>query len=213
MSATLAVLISGRGSNMQSIARACKNGEIDAKLGLVISDQVNAAGLTWAKNQNIPTAVVSKTDHPDREALDAATAAAIHAHSCTHILLAGYMRVLSEQFVTQFMGRALNIHPSLLPKYKGLNTHARALAAGDRICGATVHFVSPALDSGPAVLQSKIKIEPCDNADTLADKVLLFEHRLYPIATQWMVSGRLTLENGVALLDGQPIEAPIQLGS
>lgn len=211
MKAQLAILISGRGSNMQSIVEACVRGEVDAEVALVASDKSDAAGLAWAEQQGIKTAVVRPQDYPSRAESDAALAAAIHAHQCTHLLLAGYMRILSEAFVTHFIGRALNIHPSLLPKYKGLHTHQRALSAGDSVCGATVHFVSPALDSGPAIIQAQVSIESNDDADSLAAKVLPFEHNMYPTATQWLVSGRLTLQEDVAWLDNQPLRQPVQL--
>lgn len=196
---------------MQSIVNACASGTIDAQVALVASDQPDAAGLAWAQQRGIATAVVQSKDYSDRVASDAALADIIDAHGCSHLLLAGYMRILSEQFVTHFIGRSLNIHPSLLPKYKGLNTHQRALDAGDSVCGATVHFVSPALDSGPAVIQAQVTIAPEDNADSLAAKVLPLEHSMYPTATQWMVSGRLKLQGDVAWLDNQPLREPIQL--
>lgn len=209
MTAKLAILISGRGSNMQCIVEACERGEIDADIALVASDKPGAAGLAWARERGITTAVVRPADYADRVASDAALAEIIEAQGSTHLLLAGYMRILSEQFVTQFTGRALNIHPSLLPKYKGLDTHARALAAGDTLCGATVHFVSPALDSGPAVIQAQIAIDATDDADSLAVKVLPHEHCIYPTAAQWLVSGRLVLRDDVALLDNNPLREPL----
>lgn len=212
VTAKLAILISGRGSNMQSIVEACATGEIDAEIALVASDNAKAAGLQWAEQRGIATAVVRPKDHPDRRSSDQALAQVIDEHGCTHLLLAGYMRILSEQFVTHFLGRSLNIHPSLLPKYKGLHTHERALEAGDSVCGATVHFVSPALDSGPAVIQAAIPIQAGDDAERLAVKVLPFEHKMYPTATQWLVSGRLELKGDVAWLDNQELKEPMQLG-
>jgi len=195
---------------MQSIVNACTTGEIDAEVALVASDKASAQGLQWARARGIQTAVVSPKDHPDRLSADRAMQELIEQHGCSHLLLAGYMRILSEQFVTQFLGRSLNIHPSLLPKYKGLHTHERALAAGDSHCGATVHFVSPALDSGPAILQARIPIETGDDADSLASKVLPFEHHIYPCATQWLVSGRLELRGNEAWLDDQHLAEPVQ---
>ncbi len=197
---------------MQSIVEACAAGEIDAEISLVASDNTKAAGLQWAEQRGIATAVVRPKDHPDRLSSDQALAQVIDAHNCTHLLLAGYMRILSEQFVTHFLGRSLNIHPSLLPKYKGLHTHERALEAGDSVCGATVHFVSPALDSGPAVIQAIVPIQADDDAERLAVKVLPFEHKMYPTATQWLVSGRLELKGDVAWLDNQELKEPMQLG-
>lgn len=211
MTAKLAILISGRGSNMQSIVTACANGDIDAEVGLVASDKADAAGLQWAESKGIATAVVKPKDYADRQASDQALAQVIDQHGCSHLLLAGYMRILSEQFVTHFLGRSLNIHPSLLPKYKGLHTHARALEAKDTHCGATVHFVSPALDSGPSILQATVAIESGDDAERLAAKVLPYEHKIYPTATQWLVSGRLELKGEVAWLDQQELKEPIQL--
>lgn len=212
MTAKLAILISGRGSNMQAIVEACAAGEIDAEVALVASDKASAAGLAWAAERGIATGVVDPKHYPDREASDRAMRELIDAHGCTHLLLAGYMRILGEQFVTHFLGRALNIHPSLLPKYKGLRTHERALQAGDAECGATVHFVSPALDSGPAVIQARVPIEPGDDADSLAAKVLPFEHRIYPAATRWLVGGQLQLRGDQAWLDDNPLREPRQHG-
>ncbi len=210
MGAKLAVLISGRGSNMQCIVNACEKGDINAEVCLVASDRADAGGLAWAAQRGIATAVINPKDYQHRDDADKAMAAQIKAHGSTHLLLAGYMRILSEEFVAQFSGRALNIHPSLLPKYKGLNSHARALAAGDQECGATVHFVSAALDSGPAVIQAKVMIEPSDDAETLAAKVLCLEHIIYPKATQWLVTDRLVLEDNKARLDNQLLETPRQ---
>jgi len=209
--AKLAILISGRGSNMQSIVTACESGDIDADVALIASNSADAAGLAWAAERGIATAVVSAKDYANREASDAALADTIDQHGCTHLLLAGYMRILSADFVTKFSGRSLNIHPSLLPKYKGLHTHQRAIDAGDSVCGATVHFVSPALDSGSSVIQATVAIEENDTADSLAAKVLPWEHKIYPTATQWLVSGRLQLQGDVACLDDQPLEKPLVL--
>ena len=211
MSARFAILISGRGSNMQAIVAACEGGDIDATVALVASDKAGASGLVWAAEHGIKTGVVRPCDHAGRAEADTAMAALIDAHNCSHILLAGYMRILSEGFVQHFNGRALNIHPSLLPKHKGLDTHARALAAGDSHTGATVHFVSPALDSGAAVIQAEVAIAVGDDAGSLAAKILPLEHQLYPIAARWLAEGRLILRPDGAYLDQQPLSEPLRL--
>jgi len=187
----LVVLISGRGSNMQAVAQACESGDIDAELVLVISNTAKAAGLQFAREHGIDTAICDHTDYANREAFDTALAEKVKNAAADWVILAGFMRVLSPTFVTPFVGRLINIHPSLLPKYPGLNTHERVLAAGDTEHGATVHFVTPELDAGPIINQFTIPVHANDTSDTLAVRVLEREHGLLVKAVQRCVTGEV----------------------
>ncbi|MEW6645739.1 MAG: phosphoribosylglycinamide formyltransferase [Pseudomonadota bacterium] len=200
----IAVLISGSGSNLQAIIDAVQAG-LPAEIRAVISNKAGAYGLERARLAGIPTHVLNHKDFPDRESYDAALAQLIDDSKAELVVLAGFMRILSAGFVRRYEGRMLNIHPSLLPRHRGLDTHARALAAGDDEHGATVHFVSPELDAGPLILQARVPVQPGDSAESLAARVLREEHRIYPEAIGWFAAGRLRLENGRALLDGKPI--------
>ncbi len=184
---TAVILISGRGSNMRSI--------VEARTGLavkaVISYRAEAAGLAWAQSQGIATRVVDPGDSPTREAYDERLAAAIDDHAPDLLLLAGYMRILTDGFIAHYPRRMLNIHPSLLPSFPGLHTHARALAAGVKLHGATVHVVTPALDGGPIVIQGAVPVLADDTEETLAARVLAVEHRIYPQAVRWFVEERI----------------------
>jgi phosphoribosylglycinamide formyltransferase-1 len=196
------ILISGRGSNMEAIVRAAIPG---ARIAAVISNRPEAAGLEFARRHGIATAVVDHKAHPSREAFDTALAAAIDAFSPDLVVLAGFMRVLGEAFVRRYEGRMLNIHPSLLPAFPGLHTHERALQEGCRVHGATVHFVTPALDHGPIVVQAAVPVLPDDTPETLAARVLVQEHRIYPQAVRWFVEDRLQLTpEGRVVLQGAP---------
>lgn len=186
----IVILISGRGSNMEAIVRA---GIPGAEVAAVISNRPEAAGLRFAHAHGIPTAVVDHTTYPERAAFDEALQAAIDHYAPDLVVLAGFMRILGEPFVRHYKGRLMNIHPSLLPLFPGLNTHARALAAGCRVHGATVHFVTPALDHGPIIIQAVVPVLPEDTPETLAARVLREEHRIYPQAIRWFVEGRLTI--------------------
>ena len=176
---SLAILISGRGSNMLAIARACQSGELQATVALVISNRPDAPGLEAARQMGIDTAVIDHKTFASRHQFDQALHQRLQQAHPDWVVLAGFMRILTGEFVGQWQGRMLNIHPSLLPKYPGLDTHARAIAAGDSHAGASVHIVSPELDAGPVVSQIKIAIEPDDTADSLAQRVLCEEHALY----------------------------------
>ncbi|MDR0701594.1 MAG: phosphoribosylglycinamide formyltransferase [Azoarcus sp.] len=187
---SVVILISGRGSNMEAIVRA---GIPGARIGAVISNRADAAGLSFAARRGVDTAVVAHGDHADRARFDAALQAAIDAHAPDLVVLAGFMRVLGEDFVRHYAGRLLNIHPSLLPSFPGLHTHRRALAAGVRVHGATVHFVTLELDGGPVVIQAVVPVLPDDDEDSLAARVLAEEHRIYPQAVRWFVEGRLSI--------------------
>ncbi|AVZ79508.1 phosphoribosylglycinamide formyltransferase [Zoogloeaceae bacteirum Par-f-2] len=185
---TVVIVISGRGSNMEAIVRAAIPG---ARIAAVVSNRPQAKGLAFAAEHGIATAVVDHTAYADRETFDAALAEVIDSHSPDLVVLAGFMRVLSEGFVRRFEGRLLNIHPSLLPSFPGLHTHRRALEAGVRIHGATVHFVTPALDCGPVVIQAAVPVLEDDDEARLAARVLAAEHRIYPQAVRWFVEGRI----------------------
>ncbi len=204
---SLVVLISGRGSNLQAILDAIRDGRLNAELRAVISNNPDAPGLDLARRAGVAVEVIDHRRYPARADFDAELRRHIDRHSPTLIVLAGFMRILSDDFIRHFEGRLLNIHPSLLPDFPGLNTHARALAAGAREHGATVHFVTPAVDAGPVVLQARVAVEPGDTPATLAARVLREEHRILPEAIGWILAGRLTLRDGQALLDGRPVPA------
>lgn len=186
----IVILISGRGSNMEAIVRARISG---AQVSAVISNRPDAAGLGFAAEEGIPAVVVDHKAYPNRETFDAALADAIDAHQPDLVVLAGFMRVLTDGFVNRYHGRLLNIHPSLLPAFPGLHTHQRALEAGVRVHGTTVHFVTPALDCGPIVIQAVVPVLPGDDEGALAARVLKQEHRIYPQAVRWFVENRLIL--------------------
>jgi phosphoribosylglycinamide formyltransferase-1 len=196
----LVILISGRGSNMEAIIRAQIPG---AEVSAVIANRPDAEGLAFAVDQGIVTQVVDHKAYPSREAFDAALADAIDAHRPDLVVLAGFMRVLTDAFVTRYAGRLFNIHPSLLPSFPGLHTHRKALEAGVRVHGATVHFVTPTLDCGPVVIQAVVPVLPGDDEAALARRVLEQEHRIYPQAVRWFVDGRLTLTDGRVLVQGE----------
>ena len=192
----IVILISGRGSNMEAILDA----RLPARVAAVISNNPKARGLGAARERGITTAVVDHHEFPDRPAFDAALAAEIDRHRPDLIALAGFMRVLTPSFVERYTGRIMNIHPSLLPAFPGLDTHRRALEAGARVHGCTVHFVTPALDSGPIIVQAAVPVQPGDTEERLAARVLAEEHRIYPQAIRWFCEGRLKLGDGVVTL-------------
>ncbi|HYL03136.1 MAG TPA: phosphoribosylglycinamide formyltransferase [Steroidobacteraceae bacterium] len=204
---SLAILISGRGSNMSAIASACAAGTLAARVAVVISDRPEAEGLARARELGLATATVPHA--LEAAAAERALGAALAEHLPDVVALAGFMRVLSGDFVAGYLGRMFNIHPSLLPKYRGLNTHRRVLAAGDRVHGASVHFVTADLDAGPTVLQSRLAVEPGDTEASLAARVLASEHVIYPRALGWYAQGRLAWHAGAAWLDGAPLAAPV----
>jgi phosphoribosylglycinamide formyltransferase-1 len=206
---TLAVLISGRGSNLLAIAQACRLGRLDASIELVLSDRADAAGLAAAAALGLATAVIDRATFTSREAFEAALASAIDRSGAELVLLAGFMRILSAPFAAAYAGRLLNIHPSLLPKYRGLDTHRRVLEAGEREHGASVHFVTGELDGGPVICQGRIAVRADDSPQSLAARVLAVEHRIYPLAISLIAAGRLRLRGNAILLDGRLLEAPI----
>lgn len=190
----IVILISGRGSNMQTIVQKCKAEKWNARISAVISNRADAAGLQFAEGEGIPTSVVSHKGYPDRESYDAALMAAIDGYQPDVVVLAGFMRILTAGFVGHYMGRLLNIHPSLLPNFRGLHTHQQAIDAGVRVHGATVHFVTPELDGGPIIAQAVVPVLPDDDEDTLADRVLEQEHQIYPRVVRWAVDGLVTMD-------------------
>lgn len=206
---SLVVLISGSGSNLQAIIDAVATGQICANIVAVISNKVDAYGLERARAADIPTLAIAHTDYNSRDAFDRVLQQTIDEYTPDLVVLAGFMRLLSDDFVHHYAGRMLNIHPSLLPKYRGLNTHQRALDAGDKKHGATVHFVTPVLDSGPLIIQVSVAVNSNDNAETLAARVLEKEHIIYPLAIQWFVEQRLCLQDGQVMLDGKMLVEPI----
>jgi phosphoribosylglycinamide formyltransferase-1 len=193
----IVILISGRGSNMEALLRAARAGALpEAEIAAVLSNDPYAAGLATAAALGIPTHVVDHRAYAGRAEFDAALLAAIESRTPDLVLLAGFMRILTADFVRHFAGRLLNIHPSLLPAFPGLHTHRRALEEGVRIHGCTVHFVTSALDCGPIVIQAAVPVLDDDDEARLAARVLAEEHRIYPLAVRWFAQGRLTLENG-----------------
>lgn len=181
------ILISGRGSNMQALVEAGTGLEVKA----VVSNRPEAAGLAWARAKGLATEVVDHKAFASREAFDAALAEAIDRYAPAWILQAGFMRILGDAFVARFAGRIVNIHPSLLPSFPGLHTHRRALEAGVKIHGASVHFVTTALDNGPIIVQAAVPVVPGDTESSLAARVLAQEHRIYPQAARWLAQGRI----------------------
>ncbi len=185
--ARLVILISGRGSNMQSIIRAIEAGELQADIAAVISNRPDAAGLQTASAAGIATQVINHRDFDSREAFDQQLAREIDGYQPDYVILAGFMRILTAAFVEHFADRLINIHPSLLPKFKGLHTHQRAIEAGEREHGASVHFVTAELDDGPIILQAKVPVLKGDTPETLAARVLIEEHKLYPDALKLLI--------------------------
>jgi len=202
------VLISGRGSNLQAIIDAIASGAITARLAAVISNRADAAGLRIAAAAGIPQIIIEAQPGQSREEYDRMLIAKIDALEADLIVLAGFMRILSDAFIAHYASRILNIHPSLLPEFKGLNTHRRALAAGVHKHGASVHFVNAELDSGDVVLQAEVEIQADDDEHSLATRVLKAEHEIYPMVIQWYVEGRLVYKNQQLYFDHKPLTAP-----
>lgn len=199
MSARVAVLISGRGSNLQALINACATPSFPAKIALVISNVSGAEGLRKAERANIPTQTLPHKNYDGRESFDAAIDAALKDANIDMICLAGFMRIFSDGFARKWQGKIINIHPSLLPAFKGMHVHRQALEAGVRISGCTVHYVVPELDSGPIIAQAAVPVEHDDTEETLAARILQAEHRLYPAALKLLVESGVKLENGKAV--------------
>jgi phosphoribosylglycinamide formyltransferase 1 len=199
----IVILISGRGSNMRSIVEASAAEAWPAKVVAVISNRPGAGGLEYAAQHGIATAVVDHKAFASREAFDAALMRAIDAHAPDLVVMAGFMRIVGAEVARRYEARMLNIHPSLLPAFPGLHTHRRAIEAGCKLAGATVHFVTPELDHGPIVIQAAVPVRPDDDEAALADRVLACEHVIYPRAVRWFVSGQLRIERGVVTHSGR----------
>ena len=201
------VLLSGTGSNLQALIDSTRTGDSPARIAAVISNRSDAYGLQRAKDAGIATRTLDHKAFEGREAFDSALIELIDTFNPKLVVLAGFMRILSADFVRHYAGRLLNIHPSLLPKYKGMHTHQRALDAGESEHGCSVHFVTEELDGGPLVVQAVVPVESDDSAQTLAQRVHTQEHRIYPLAVRWFAEGRLILGEQGALLDGQLLAA------
>ncbi|HEY8609192.1 MAG TPA: phosphoribosylglycinamide formyltransferase [Noviherbaspirillum sp.] len=197
----IVILISGRGSNMQAIVRAAEAERWPCRIAAVISNRADAEGLAYAAARGIPTAVVPSKAYSSRDDFDAALRQEIDGFQPDLVVLAGFMRILTPPFVEHYSGRMLNIHPSLLPSFPGLATHRQALAAGVKVHGATVHFVTAELDHGPVVAQAAVPVLPGDSEESLAERVLAEEHRIYPLAVRWFVERRLRIDQGVVHID------------
>jgi len=199
MDKRIVILISGRGSNMEAIVQRCAEQRWPARVVAVVANRADAGGLDFAAAHGIATAVVDHKSQPSRDAFDAELARVVDSHAPDLVVLAGFMRILGAAFVQRYEGRLLNIHPSLLPSFTGLHTHRRALAAGCKAVGATVHLVTAELDHGPIVMQSVVPVRPGDDEHTLAARVLATEHVIYPQSVRWFVEGKLRLQDGLAL--------------
>lgn len=203
------VLVSGHGSNLQALMDRARDRELPIDIRAVISDRTDAHGLERARAAGVHAEAVLPAAFASREDFERALAARIDAHDPGLVVLAGFMRVLGAAFVRHYRGRMLNIHPSLLPRYRGLHTHRRALEAGDAVHGASVHFVTEELDGGPVIVQGKIDIRPGDDERSLAARVQKLEHVIYPQAVRLFAEGRVRMQEGRAELDGQPLTAPL----
>ena len=198
----IAVLISGRGTNLQALIDACAADDYPARIVLVVSNEPGAKGLDRARAAKIASTVIDHHDHPSREAFDAALAEAIRGSGADLVCLAGFMRIVADEFVRQWRDRLINIHPSLLPAFPGLNTHARAIEAGVRFSGCTVHFARTELDAGPIIAQAVVPVRSDDTPDSLADRVLEAEHRIYPMALRLIAEGRVRVTNETVRISG-----------
>jgi phosphoribosylglycinamide formyltransferase-1 len=199
----VAVLISGRGSNMASLIEAAKAPDYPAEIALVLSNRPDAAGLALAEGQRVKTQVLDHRPYgKDRAAFEQALQATLEAHRIELVCLGGFMRLFTVEFVQRWHGRMLNIHPALLPSFRGLDPHGQALTAGVKISGATVHFVTPEMDAGPIVVQAAVPVRNDDTAETLAARVLTVEHRIYPLALKLLAEGRVEIVDGRCLIDG-----------
>jgi len=204
------VLISGGGSNLQSFIDQIESNDLGLQIDLVISNIETAYGLERAANAGIKTACIKHTDYDSRLEFDQALIEHIDLAEPDIVILAGFMRILTEEFVQHYQHRLVNIHPSLLPKYPGTNTHQRAINAGDEWHGASIHFVVPEVDAGPIILQGQLKIQDSDTAQSLQQRLLKVEHQIYPLAVKWFVEGRLTVRNDIVLLDGETSAEQLQ---
>ncbi len=205
----LAILISGNGTNLQAFIDAVTKGSLAVEIVVVVSNRPDAFGLTRARDANIPTECVKNEDYSDRAAFDEALANTLCRYEPDLLILAGFMRILTSTFVKRFEGRILNIHPALLPKYPGLNTHQRAIDAGEQWHGSTVHFVTEDLDAGPRILQGRVPVLADDTESLLSGRVQAVEHKIYPEAAALFATGRLELRDGESWLDGSRLDEPV----
>ena len=205
------VLISGSGSNLQAIIEAIKNQQLHAKISAVISNKATAEGLERARKEKIATHIVDHKQFSSRQLFDQAMIKIIDPLKPTLVVLAGFMRILSDEFIKRYHHRLMNIHPSLLPKYKGLHTHQKAIDNNDKYHGASVHYVDIELDSGPVIIQSQVPILSTDTAETLAKRVLIEEHKVYPMAIKMHIDRRLKFQNNHLFLDDQPLRSTIRI--
>ena len=206
---SIVILISGSGTNLQAIIDAVTAGQINGSISAVISNRADAKGLDRARQRHINAVIIDQNEYDDRASYDQALIAEIDRYQPDLIVLAGFMRILSEEFISHFNNIILNIHPSLLPEFKGLHTHRRALEASKKTHGASVHFVSNELDSGPVVIQAEVPVLANDTEDALAVRVLRQEHVIYPMAISWYIDGRLEVNGNTVLLDGKVLHRPV----
>ncbi len=206
---SLVVLISGNGSNLQAIIDAIESGDLNAQIQAVISNRPDAYGLKRAQRHNVPAICIDHRNFSNRDSFDRELQQEIDSFKPDLIVLAGYMRILTSRFIHHYYPRMLNIHPSLLPKYRGLNTHQQVLDNADRIHGVSIHIVTPELDSGPVILQGEFAVKPDDNSASLQSKVHQLEHRMYPIIIQWISEQRLKLAQDSIIFDDNLLQRPI----
>jgi len=207
----IVVLVSGNGSNLQALIDSCQTGRIRAEIVGVISNVPHAYALERARLANIPTQVIDHRKYPDRAAFEAEMSRVLQEWQVGLIVLAGFMRVLTPAFVNRFSGQMINIHPSLLPAYRGLHTHARVLATGDKMHGCSIHFVTAELDAGAIIAQAITHVMPNDTLETLTQEVQELEHHLYPLVVAWIAAGRIALLGNKVYLDGQELQDPIRI--
>lgn len=203
------VLISGRGSNLAALIEAARAADYPAEIGCVVSNKAEAPGLSIAAAAGIPTAIVSHRDHPDRETFDRAVSAELERHGVELVVLAGFMRIFSPWFPTRWTNRLINIHPSLLPAFKGTHVQRQALAAGVRVSGCTAHLVIPDLDSGPIIAQAAVPVLAGDSEETLSARILRQEHRLYPLVVRWFAEGRIAIDGDSVAVKGVACDATL----
>jgi len=203
------VLISGRGSNLAALIEAANAADYPAEIGCVVSNREDAPGLAIATAAGVPTAIVSHRDHPDRESFDRAVSAELEHHAVELVVLAGFMRIFSPWFPARWKDRLVNIHPSLLPAFKGLHVQRQALEAGVRVSGCTAHLVTPDLDSGPIIAQAAVPVLAGDTEETLAARILRQEHRLYPLVVRWFGEGRISIDGDRVAVKGVACDATL----